>query len=393
MREGRATARRSVATRGGAALLGLALGLLVPVALPGATAPAAAAGSGGSSSGTVWLCRPGAADDPCTASLRTTVVTATGSTSVSQPKPAAESPFDCFYVYPTVSTEKRTNANLRVQPAEITTAEAQASPFSQVCRVWAPMYRQVTLAGLSAQLAPGGPAGAAKAARTVAYDSLRSAFLDYLAHDNDGRPIVFLGHSQGAAILILLLRQLVDGDPALRHRLVMAIILGGNVEVRTGGRTGGSFSHIPLCDALGESGCVIAYSSFLEQPPADSLFGRPGQGVSLQSGQTATTGVQVACVDPAALAGGTGDLQPEFPADGTASTPWVSYPGLYTAQCRSQDGATWLQVTKATGPSDRRPVVSQIDGPQWGLHVYDVNLAMGNLVADVRAAEQHWPHR
>lgn len=334
---------------------------------------------------TVWLCRPGVAADPCTADLTTTVEQANGATSVQHPAPARSSRFDCFYVYPTVSLQKAANADLRVQPSEMAAARSQASPFSQVCRVWAPMYRQVTLAELSRFPDLDVP----RAATAVAYDSLRSAFEDYLATDNHRRPIVFLGHSQGAAMLILLLQRLVEGDPTLRHRLVMAVLLGGNVTVRSGRLAGGSFSDIPLCRSLGESGCVVAYSSFLGTPPADALFGRPGQGASLQTGQTARRGVQVACVNPAALSGGKVGLDPWFPTAGALSTPWVSYPGRYSARCEHRSGATWLQVDPASA-ADRRPAVSDLGGPQWGLHVDDVNLAMGNLVDDVRAAEAHW---
>ena len=143
---------------------------------------------------------------------------------------------------------------------------------------------------------------------------MKSGFEDYLAHYNDGRPIVFIGHSQGASILITLLKQLVDDNSALRSRVVLAIILGGNVVVPKGSLEGGSFSHIPVCSATGQAGCVIAYSSFPGQPPAASLFGRPGKGVSLLSGQTATTGLQVVCVNPAAIGGGSGVLDPFFSA-------------------------------------------------------------------------------
>jgi hypothetical protein len=363
-----------------AAAAAMAAGVLAPVA----AAPASPA-TGTAGAGTVWLCRPGTAGDPCAADLATTSVSATGSESVRHPTDATSSRFDCFYVYPTVSLEPTTNADLRIQAAETAVATSQAAPFSQVCRVWAPMYRQVTLAGLARGL------GVAAGPTAVAYDSLQRAFEDYLAHDNRGRPIVFLGHSQGAAMLILLLQKLVVHDPALRHRLVMAVILGGNVTVPDGKLVGGSFADIPLCHAAGQVGCVVAYSSFLQPPPPTSLFGRPGQGVSLQSGQTRRRGVHVACVNPADLSGGTGALEPMFPSLGKVATPWVSYPGLYTARCRSSGGATWLQVSVAADTGGR-PTVSQVDGPQWGLHVYDVNLALGNLVADVAAAESHW-HR
>jgi len=39
-------------------------------------------------------------------------------------------------------------------------------------------------------------------------------------------------------------------------------------------------------------------------------------------------------------------------------------------------------------PSDPRPRVSETLGPTWGFHLDDVNLALGNLVSDVRAQEQ-----
>jgi hypothetical protein len=346
----------------------------------------AARGAGG---GTVWLCRPGLHDDPCTSSLTATRVTATGATSIAHASPARSSRFDCFYVYPTVSTEPGPNADLKVQSAETNVAVAQASRFSQVCRVYAPMYRQVTLAGLVAHPTLSVPV----AEGLTAYASLLAGFDDYLAHSNDGRPIVFIGHSQGAAILIHLLASAVDTDRALRSRLVLAIILGGDVEVRSGSLVGGSFQHIPLCSRSGESGCVIAYSSFPSEPPATSLFGRVGQGVALQSGQTDTKDLQVACVDPAALGGGAGELDPFFPSEGALSTPWVEYPGLYRSSCESAGGATWLNVTKSTGASDKRPVVTEDTlGPDWGYHVDDVNLTLGNLVADVRAAEAGWLH-
>lgn len=351
-----------------------------------ARAPRGTATDASTSGNVVWLCRPGRASDPCTSGLTTTVVRASGATATQRATDVPSSPYDCFYVYPTVSSEKSTNANLRVQQAEIATAEAQASRFSTVCRVWAPMYRQVTLATLAAHPTLDVPA----AATATAYDSLRRAFTTFLARDDHDRPIVFIGHSQGAAMLIKLLRQYVDDDPSLRSRLVLAIILGGNVEVRTGSRTGGSFRHIPVCDAAGQHGCVIAYSTFPGVPPPGSLFGRPGTGVSLQSGQTATSGLQVACVNPAAMGGGTADLRPYFPSEGAAPTPWVTYPGLYVAHCAHGDGATWLDVAKASPASDHRTVVTEQDGPDWGYHVDDVNLALGDLVQDVADAERSW---
>jgi len=101
----------------------------VAVVLPGFGAVGVANADAGAASrplasaaSTVWLCRPGQAGDPCAYSSAVTTVTAEGTTSVSTPGPTpASHAFDCFYVYPTVSTEPGNNANFAIQPAEIET--------------------------------------------------------------------------------------------------------------------------------------------------------------------------------------------------------------------------------------------------------------------------------
>jgi Protein of unknown function (DUF3089) len=355
------------------------VGLMTPGAQAATHADRAAAG-------TVWLCRPGTADDPCATSLQTSVVPARGATTVKTGKISTTSKFDCFYIYPTVSTQTTPNSNLVVQPAETEAAEEQTAWFSTVCRVWAPMYRQVTSqeifsANLNANSAP----------VKIAYQSIISGFEDYLQHYNDGRPIIFISHSQGSVMLIRLLQNLVehDHDAALRNRIVLSIILGGNVVVPDGALEGGSFSDIPVCTWTGETGCYIAYSSFPGEPPAAAVLGRPGQGISILAGQTATRGVHVVCVNPANM-GGTAPLTPYFLTSGTLPTPWVEYPMLYRGGCESRGGATWLQVSKLTGPSDTRPVVTEKLGPDWGYHGADVNLELGDLLRDTAAAEHSW---
>ncbi|MGH9294249.1 MAG: DUF3089 domain-containing protein [Acidimicrobiales bacterium] len=301
------------------------------------------------------------------------------------------SAFDCFYVYPTVSRERSDTADLKVQRAEIDVAAEQASRFSQVCRVWAPIYRQRTDVSLLKGL------GADPRGDAIAYRSVLSAWRDYLAHYNHGRPVVLIGDSQGAAMLIRLLASQVDPSPALRARTVVAILAGGNVVVPSGRTVGGSFRHLPLCTHKAETGCVIAYSAFPSEPPGDAEVGRPGQGVSLQAGQTATKGVQVACVNPASIGGRRGDLDPYFlavtstPPPPRVTTPWVSYPHLYLASCRHAGGAGWLQVKAVTVAG--RPVVSELLGPAWGYHADDINLALGSLVEDVAAEEAAYSHR
>ena len=48
---------------------------------------------------------------------------------------------------------------------------------------------------------------------------------------------------------------------------------------------------------------------------------------------------------------------------------------------------TWLQVDDVGTSADRRPRVTESSGPDWGYHDEDVNLALGNLLADVAGQE------
>jgi hypothetical protein len=338
---------------------------------------------------TVWLCRPGAASDPCDTTRTTTSVGLNfvkGTFATAVTSHAKE--FDCFYVYPTVSTEPSLNSDLSIQKEETDIAVGQASQFSSVCNVWAPMYRQATGASLR-----DGEAFTSQVI-TTAYDSVLAAWRDYLAHDNHGHPVIFIGHSQGAAMLIRLLRAQIDPSAQLRKKLVSAIILGGNVQVAKGRDVGGSFRHIPTCASAKETGCVIAYSSFASAPGRNALVGQPGQGVSIQSGQTTRRGQQVVCVNPATLSSKAGDLVPMYPTvvheiPGVV-TPWSAFPQLYAAQCMQHGGAGWLQVRRILPvTTDFRPSVSNA-GPMWGYHVDDMNLALGNLLLDVAYEEDSY---
>jgi hypothetical protein len=182
----------------------------------------------------VWLCRPGQASNPCALSLDTSVVAADGAVTVERAPPAAAPPIDCFYVYPTVSAQGEVNADRSVDPELVDIAEAQAARFSSVCRVFAPVYRQVTVVGL---ISPSAAAGF-----ELAYADVRDAWADYLARDNQGRGVVLIGHSQGAGLLTRLVCERIDGDPAARAKLVSALILGSAVRVPEGANVGGDFA-------------------------------------------------------------------------------------------------------------------------------------------------------
>ena len=364
-----------------------------------------AVAAGGASAQTVWLCRPGVTPDPCSAGLSTTVFTPSGTKiKVTQPQAVKNPNIDCFYVYPTVSNQSTTNSTLTPDPEEDSIALEQAARYSQYCKVYAPMYRQITVAGLEAtETTPPTPIPASAA--PLAYGDVLAAWKDYLAHYNKGRGIVLIGHSQGSEMLIRLLASRSTRMRRVRKRLVSAIILGGNVQVKKGTGIGGDFQHIPACKSATQLGCVIAWSTFDQAPPANPLFGVTDGLLSSLSGFAGPSGpaYQVLCTNPAALGGGSGLLDPisaEAPfAPGTtlailigllkdppppASTTFVEAPGSYSAQCSTAGGVDVLRIT----PLDGAPTPSPSPIPGWGLHLLDGQIGLGNLVGIVHSEAQ-----
>ena len=377
---------------------------LIALALAVASLLASAGAASASKAGTVWLCKPGKKPDPCMSDRTATVVAYNGETrteSLQKPVKHGKPAVDCFYVYPTVSEQEGPNANFEIEPQQTQIAIDQASRFSQDCKVYAPVYEQLTLKAIN------DPEGISQEDALKAYGDVFAAFNEYLHKFNKGRGIVLIGHSQGALMLENLIKQVFDPNPALRKQLVSAVLLGGNVLVPEGQAVGGTFAHVPTCSAATSTGCVIAYSSFAKEPPANAFFGRPSSPLL---GETVPPGLEVVCVNPGLLSqnGSVANLLPYAPTTPfpgtlgagspvpTASTPWVESIGSATGQCKHENGATWLNIALKEGMPQKvaedlaahNEVAEELAGPEWGLHLYDVNIALGNLVNTVAIQTQ-----
>jgi hypothetical protein len=343
-----------------------------------------------------WLCRPGR-KDACTVDISTTIVSADGKLKREKFKPNARAEIDCFYVYPTVSLDTTPNSDMTAGFEENSVIKHQFARFASQCRTYAPLYRQVTLTALRAVLT-GKPMAIDRA---LAYNDVVDAWNYYLEHDNHGRGVVLIGHSQGSGMLTQLIRNEIERKP-VQSRIVSAILMGTNLGVPTGKDVGGAFQSMPLCRSATQLGCAIAYASFRENvpPPENSRFGKAqGEGLS------------AACVNPAALGGGRGELHSYLASGNSAiassalppkpwvtpekkiDTPFVSVPGLLSAECVSNEaGYSYLAVRVNANPNDPRTddivgdvVVNGQVLKDWGLHLIDANLAMGNLVDIVHA--------
>ena len=302
-------------------------------------------------------------------------------------------PIDCFYVYPTVSREPTGNADFAIDGDLTRTVVQQFARFGARCRLFAPVYRQITIPGLVAQFA-GKPM---PMSGELPYDDVLAAWRSYLANDNHGRGFVLVGHSQGTGVLSRLVREEIDGKP-IQSQMVSALLLGGGgwgVPVKAGDAAALVFPHTPLCRTNSDIGCIIGFSSFrAKSPPATgTLFEKSPEGM------------HPACANPAALAGGAAPLDAYLSASGETitsdakdpfvwtnppraiETPFVKVPGLLNARCVEDGQVVYLAVSRNAVPNG--PRTGDIKGdllingkllPDWGLHLIDVNLTMGNLL-------------
>jgi hypothetical protein len=362
-------------------------------------APARAADDDPYAKSEAWLCRPGASD-LCAAPVVATVVQSDGSRGTRVLKPNLAAPIDCFYVYPTVSEDPAGNSGMTAGPGEKRAVAQQFAAFASVCRPFAPIYRQVTIAGVEAVLRREPLPVDFK----LPYENVLAAWRHYLVHDNNGRGVVLIGHSQGSRILARLIAHEIEGKPEQRL-LAGALILGFDVEVPEGKDVGGTFKAIPLCRAPGQSGCVVAYETFQASslPPDDSRFTHPE-----------TPGMEIACTNPAALAGGKLDpilatqanllgkppLDPSWAAFvEPLDAPFVSLPGIASGQCAEGPKASYLSVSINPPPTPGAwpatlPGDLVVDGrllKSWGWHIIDVNIAMGNLIDFVSTLRKPGP--
>ena len=143
-----------------------------------------------------WLCHPDlmGTSNVCNGNFDSTAVAADATATTLSYAPATAPQVDCFYVYPTTSIDLMGNSDLNDDLQEQQTTALQFGRYGEVCRQFAPVYRQRTLTALGLTTFTGALGGIdiAPNAGEVAYADVLDAFKEYIANQSDGRGFILV---------------------------------------------------------------------------------------------------------------------------------------------------------------------------------------------------------
>jgi hypothetical protein len=131
--------------------------------------------------------------------------------------------FDVFFVHPSTYDTKKYGliapiTDKKIKKRSDDAVAAQASVFKDKCNIYAPRYRQMSIAAL-------GMSEVERASYLAVVESdVLAAFEYYLKHYNNGRPYFLASHSQGSNVLLFLLKK--HRDLVRNDQLVAAYLIG-----------------------------------------------------------------------------------------------------------------------------------------------------------------------
>ena len=170
-----------------------------------------------------------------------------------------DSTVDIFFIHPTSYLDETLpfgwNAPLDDEginkATDIGSIFKQASIFNEAGRIFAPRYRQANYQAYVTK-----DTLQALAAFDKAYTDIKTAFQFYLAHFNNGRPIVIASHSQGSTHAKRLLKEFFDGKP-LSKKLVVAYVVGIPVDPAI-------YTSLKACETPNATGCICSWRTLHE---------------------------------------------------------------------------------------------------------------------------------
>lgn len=164
-------------------------------------------------------------------------------------------PVDIFFIAPTVfiGGEQRFNMNVQEEVMRkkfLGSVNMEKNIYAGNGNFYAPYYQQLALTAYVL------PEDEAQKYLDIAYQDIRTAFEYYMHHENNGRPIVLVGFSQGSQHLLRLMEDYFQQEQ-YQNLLVSAYLIGWRIEPKVLEQ----YPHLKMAQAAGDTGVIISFNS------------------------------------------------------------------------------------------------------------------------------------
>ena len=189
---------------------------------------------------------------------------------------------DVFFVGPTTFLGNATQFNLPLAEPEsrrsfLGAISMEKGIYDAKANFYAPYYRQAALNVYKLDV------GAAAPYFALAYQDVKAAFEHYLQHLNPDRPFILAGFSQGADMIVRLLKDKFH-DPALQARLVAAYAIGWRLTVEDIAQ----YPHLRMARGEFDIGVIVSFNT--EAPELASSLSVPAKTLGINPLNWQTTG-------------------------------------------------------------------------------------------------------
>lgn len=263
---------------------------------------------------------------------------------------------DLFYVVPTCIWDYTDSLGQTRHHMDIFNTEQRAltdpsiqlakSVLADSCNFFSPYYRQISMdSWLTLDTA------LIEERFKLAYQDVADAFHYYMEHDNQGKPFILAGHSQGAKAVIELLKR--EMTPDISRKLIATYAIGYTV---TPEELAGYSTLRPAQDSI-DTGVLIGFNSVTRPDAVSPLFRD-----------------NAVCINPVNWR--------------TDATPATSYQGFTVAQ------DTTIHTLIVTGIDEEQYFIPSVAAllPKGNLHVQEFNLynedLRKNVLQRIRAFRQ-----
>ncbi|WP_298912695.1 DUF3089 domain-containing protein [uncultured Algimonas sp.] len=246
------------------------------------------------------------------------------------------------YVLPSDDLRRKSKLERIVRPNYVT-------PYGDAGRLFAPFYRQASLYSYMTTRED------ARLAQDFAYQDVKRAFHTFLKHSPPERPIVLVGHNQGAAHLIRLLDDFFSGESPLIERLAVAYVIDYPLPLDLFETV---LAPLQPCEDAVDTNCVVAFGTFM--PGEDVITERFRDRLLVHGGQDyeSVSGRPLLCINPLTWLQN-GNYAPERLHLGGVAAEGLE-PDIRPAASPNQVGARCvngtLQVDRPRSRSLRRPI-------------------------------------